>query len=119
MIVSGMTMTARHFQGRLIVVPSSPASASAIVRPPGLAPCAASCQPQIRTLQGLKVSRQLGDIWEDVSYNEIREKCSDGRQHGRGRTGRPGSRERNETEGVYPSLWVKSDTSASLVSSYF
>lgn len=112
-------MTARHFQGRLIVVPSAPASASPIVRPPGLTRCAASCQPQIRTLRGLKVSRQLGDIWEDVSYNEIREKCSDGRQRGSGRMGRLGSRERNKTEGVSPSLWVKSYTSASLVSSYF
>lgn len=80
MIVSGMTMAAQHFQGQFIVVLCSPSAAAAIVRLPGLASSALSCQPKIRTLQGLKVNWQLCDLSEDVSYNEITEKFSNDEQ---------------------------------------
>lgn len=99
MIVSGMTIAAQHFQGQLIVVPCSPASAAPIVCLPCLTCRAVSCQPKIRTFQGLKVNWQLCDLSEDVSYNEITEKCSNEEQ-GSGRTGWLSDKERSKTGGL-------------------
>lgn len=115
MIVSGMTITAQHFQGRLIVVPCSPSSTAAIVLLPRLARWAVSCQPQIRTLQGLKVNWQLCDLSEDVSYDEITEKSSNDEQCS-GRTGWLRDKERSKTGGLTRSSgWISTQALSHLV----
>lgn len=102
-IVSGMTMTARHFQGRRIVVLSS--------RPQRCPPCerpAPRWEPptlrwELRGEGSAGIRRRL----EDVGYNEIREERPDDGQHGvlwRWGTGRGW--------GVCPSLRVNSDPRA-------